>query len=285
METYKLRAQRPQSKATSVNDIRVLDLNIRNYDGLWSTRRELIVGLILDSEPDIVSLQEIRDQDRATDPRHQVEQILASLPGYTAVWRPTHYWETDSRGNAGAAECKGLAILSPHPIVDLAVARLSRAPDEPCDNFRRLVLGAQVRTAAGPFWLFNTHYPPSEPDREPFVVESLDFVTHTAGMLPFAFAGDFGAQPQGLPIRYLTGQVEIDGQCGNLADAWTARYSKEPSYPRSAVEPHQRIDYVFVPPAVAVQQIRVVSNVSGQEIISPSDHCGLLATLRVEAST
>jgi endonuclease/exonuclease/phosphatase family metal-dependent hydrolase len=261
-----------------VNTIRILDLNIWNYNEPWLTRRDLIVDLILDSEPDVVALQEVRQQDWATDPRHQADQILFRLPAYTAVWHPAHYWPADS---LEGRQWEGLAILSLHPIVDQAVARLSRAADDPRDHFQRLVLGAQVRTLAGPFWLFNTHFPLSERARNRVVVESFDFVERTAGDLPYAFTGDFNARPHDLPIRFLTGQVEVDGRCGNLVDAWTRRHLGGVGYTYPAWEPRQRIDYVFVSPAIGVQGIAVVGAVASREVIPPSDHCGLLATLEL----
>lgn len=260
--------------------VRILDLNIWNYNEPWPTRRDLILDLILDTEPDVVALQEIRYRDWTLDPRHQAGQILAGLPGYSAIWHPAHYWPPGGRENMGEKEWEGLAILSPHPVVDQAVLRLSRAPEDPRDNFQRLVQGAQVRTPAGPFWLFNTHYPLSAPARARVAVESLDFCVQTAGDVPFALVGDFNAEPQDLPIRYLTGQAEGDGHTDRLIDAWVACHPTDPGYTHPAWGPIKRIDYVFVPPTVTVQEIEVVGAVPDRETASPSDHCGLLATLQ-----
>jgi endonuclease/exonuclease/phosphatase family metal-dependent hydrolase len=264
--------------------IRILDLNIWNYNEPWPTRRDLILDLILDTEPDIVALQEIRYRDWTLDPRHQAGQILAGLPGYTATWHPAHYWPQASRETTGEKEWEGLAILSPHPIVDQAVLRLSRAPEDPRDSFQRLVQGAQVRTPAGPFWLFNTHYPLSAPARQRVAAESLAFCLQTAGDVPFALTGDFNAEPQDLPIRYLTGQAENDGHTDRLIDAWTACHPTGPGYTYPAWGPIKRIDYVFLPATVTAQEIKVVGTVPDRKTAAPSDHCGLLATLSTDTS-
>ena len=263
-----------------MNTIRVLDLNIWNYNEPWPARRDLIRSLIADSNPDIVALQEVRFHDSAHDRRHQADQILDGLSGYTAVWHPAHHWPAHT-GEGQGKQWEGLAILSPHPIVDQALTRLSMAIDDPRDTFQRLVLGAQVRTPAGLFWLYNTHYPLSAQARVRVAAESLAFITERAGDEPFAFTGDLNAVPQDLPIQYLTGRAEIDGRRGHLVDAWTACHPDEAGYTFSAWEPHKRIDYLLVPRSVQVHEIAVVARASGEGEVTPSDHCGLLATLSI----
>lgn len=124
-----------------LNTIRILDLNIWNYNEPWPARRARIVDLILEAQPDIVALQEVRYRDWLVDPRHQAEQILSGLPGYGAIWHPAHHWPAHAAHNPGQ-EWEGLAILSPHPIVDQAILQLSREPDDPRDTFQRLVVAS-----------------------------------------------------------------------------------------------------------------------------------------------
>jgi len=256
------------------DSIRILNLNIWNYNPPWTTRRERIVDLVLDTQPDAVALQEIRYRDWSIDPRHQADQILAGLEGYAAVWVPAHYWPAGSGHNVGELEWEGLAILSPHPIVDHTLLRLSRDPDDPRDSFQRLVLGAQVRTAAGPFWLFNTHFPLSAPARERVVAEAITFVRQTAGETPFLFTGDFNAEPEDPPIQFLHQQPD-------LQDAWITCHPEDVGYTFPAWGPEKRIDYAFVPQSVSVQDVEIVGQVENREMVSPSDHCGLLVTLKL----
>lgn len=260
--------------------IRILDLNIWNYNDPWEARRDAIVVLILDSQPDIVALQEVRHQSWRDDPRHQADQIVASLPGYHLLWHPAHYWPAEPGSDQGR-QWEGLALLSPHPFTDLAVAHLSRDMNDPRDHFQRLVLAGEIHTHLGPFWLFNTHFPLSGAARERVAVESVQFVAQIAGELPFAFTGDLNAEPQDWPIRFMTGQVEAGNQRSPLTDAWVGRHGAEPGYTYSAWEPSQRIDYLLVPPVVQVKRMEVVGMVPGREHVSPSDHCGLLADLQL----
>ena len=262
-----------------MTELRILNLNIWNYNAPWPERRARIVELIRDTHPDLVALQEIRYQDWLPQRGHQADQILAGLSGYNILWHPAHYWPRGRGDNPGQTCWEGLAILSRHPIVDQALLRLSRDPDDPRDSFQRLVLGAQVQRSAGPFWLFDTHYPLSSAARDRVAVETHDFVRQAAGNVPFALTGDFNAQPTDLPIRFLSGQVEVDGAGGTLVDAWHTTHPAEPGYTFPAWGPARRIDYLWVPPTVQIESIAVVGQVPNREVVSPSDHCGLLAVL------
>jgi endonuclease/exonuclease/phosphatase family metal-dependent hydrolase len=259
--------------------LRILNLNIWNYNVPWPERCARIIELVKDTEPDLVTLQEIRYHDWLPYPSHQADQILGGLTGYNSIWHPAHYWAPGRGDNQGQTCWEGLAILSHTPIVDQALVRLTRDPNDPRDVHQRLVLGAQIHTPAGPFWLFDTHYPLSADARARVAVETHRFVRQTAGDLPFVLAGDFNALPTDLPIRFLSGQAEIDGQTGTLVDAWHATHPTEPGYTFPAWGPARRIDYLWTPATVQIESITVAGSVPNRETISPSDHCGLLAVV------
>ena len=112
-----------------MNSVRILNLNIWNYNEPWEARRERIVDLIQSTLPDLVALQEVRGRDWGPDVRHQADQILARLPGYSSVWEPAHYWAPGEGHNQGRLEWEGLAILSAHPLLERAAEpALSRQP-------------------------------------------------------------------------------------------------------------------------------------------------------------
>jgi endonuclease/exonuclease/phosphatase family metal-dependent hydrolase len=257
-----------------VKTLRLLDLNIWNVNEPWTARRDKIIDLIATTAPDVVALQEVRYCDWTADVRHQVDQIIDALPGYRAIWQPAHYWEPGDAHNEGQIEWEGLAILSPHPIVDQALLRLSRNAGDARDHFQRLVLGAQVRTPAGPFWTFNSHYPLSADARTRVAAETLAFVEQTGAGRAYALTGDLNAEPTDPPIQLLSGA---------LTDAWTACHPDQPGYTFPAWGPVKRIDYLFLPPGVEVREIAVLGTVPDRETVSPSDHCALLATLAFEA--
>lgn len=258
-----------------MDTLRILNLNIWNYNAPWPTRCSLIAGLIARTRPDAVALQEVRYQSWL-DNRHQADQILDELSEpYHTIWQPAAYWALDE-----GDQWEGLAVLSRYPIVDQATVRLERDPNDPRDSFVRRVLGAQIRVGDAHLWVFDTHYPLSEQARARVAPITLDFVRQTAGGHPFVLTGDFNAQPDELPIRFLTGQAEIGGVCGDLRDAWTACHPGDVGYTFSAWERFQRIDYLFTGPGVEAPEIEIVGQTPSREITSPSDHCGLLATVR-----
>ncbi len=260
--------------------IHVLNLNIWNYNAPWPERRRLIIDLIRQTQPDVVALEEVRYQDWLNT-RHQADQILTGLTGYDAVWQPAAYWPRGQESNQGQ-QWEGLAILSRHPIVDQAMTRLSRDPGDPHNHFDRLVMGAQIRTPANPFWLFVTHFPLSAQARERAAPIAADFVVRTAGELPLVFTGDLNALPSTPPIQFLTGQRDINGKHSPLQDAWTMCHPDRNGNTFPAWGPHKRIDYMFVSPNIEVHRIEIVGAVNSRDIVSPSDHCGLLATLQIE---
>lgn len=254
--------------------MRVLDLNIWNYNEPWAIRKDLIVSLIQDTQPDVVALQEVRYQEWRPDHRHQADQIRAGLSGYEVVWHPAAHWDQEG----GGQQWEGLAILSRYPLVDQACCRLPRDADDPQNHFPRLVLGARVRAPEGHWWVFNTHFPLSDRARRRVAPLALQFLRKTSSD-PFVFTGDFNAAPSELPIRFLTANVELDGSRGDLTDAWQALHPAQAGHTFPAWAPRQRIDYLFLSPNVAVQDVVVLGQVPDRGAVSPSDHCALLATL------
>ena len=262
--------------------LRLLDLNIWNYNDPWPVRRDLIVELIRETRVDVVALQEIQYLSWLEDARHQAAQIHAHFPGFDMIWHPAYYWEPGWGENLGE-KWEGLAILSRHPIVDQRFRQLTRRPLADARPWLRGVLGAQIRSPGGPFWLFDTH---RSGNRTYAVPEVLDFVTGPAAGKPFALTGDFNVTPDSTDIRFLTGQTQIDGQRGNLIDAWAAVHPEESGETVESwgAKPGQRIDYVLVSPDVNVVDIQIVGDRPNPEGVYPSDHLGLLADLRMAES-
>ena len=85
-----------------MDPIRVLSLNIWNYNEPWPDRLALIGSLIARTSPDLVALQEIRFQSWSALP-HQADQILDKLrqlgaDAYHMIWQPAAYWSKEDRG-------------------------------------------------------------------------------------------------------------------------------------------------------------------------------------------
>lgn len=263
----------------SLNTIKVFNLNIWNYNEPWDVRRELIAEAIRREEADLVALQEIRYlSSYEEDPRHQAEQIAERLSGYSLIWQPAHYYQS-----CGPDEkWEGLAILSHLPVVDRRYLLLSRDEGDSNDTLQRIVLGAEVRTPGGAFWLFTTHFPLSARARQRVVCEAYDFVVGTAGPRPFVLTGDFNAEPDSAPIHFLTGRLALERQHGGLVDAWALLHPNEPGFTQPRREPRKRIDYFFVSPPVRIYKITLAATEPDAQGVYPSDHYGLVAKLEFQ---
>jgi len=263
---------------TSRNIIRVFNLNIWNYNDPWKVRRELIAEAIRRKGPDLITFQEIQYRSwYGEDLHHQADQLAEHLPDYSLIWQPAHY----SRDCEAGEQWEGLAILSRFPIVDRRYLLLSRDEGDPDDTFQRIVLGVKVRTPGGALWLFTTHFPLSASARERVACEVYDFVVEMAEDRPFVLTGDFNAEPESAPIRFLTGHLALRGQCGSLVDAWAFLHPDDPGFTSPTWKPRERIDYVFVSPSVKVHKITLAATEPNAQGVYPSDHCGLLAEVEI----
>jgi len=253
--------------------IRLLDLNIWNFNDPWPTRRDLIVELIRETGADLVALQEIQYLSWLEDASHQAAQIHVCLPDFEMIWHPAHYYLDE--------QWEGLAILSRYPIVDQRFRQLTRRSQPPTRPWMRGVLGALVRSPDGPFWLFDTH---RSGNRTYATLEVFSFVLETAAGKPFALTGDFNVTPDSDDIRFLTGRIEIEGLRGNLIDAWNVTHPGESGETVQSweIKPGRRIDYVLVTPGVGVRDMYLTGDRPNAEGVYPTDHLGLLADLDIQ---
>ncbi len=265
--------------------MKVLTLNIWNYNRPWRRRRELIRQLIEREQPDVVGLQEVCNDWWLTRPlkhccwwldclwQNQAEQISHGL-GYAVVFRPAAtYWRCP-------LVQVGQAVLSRDPILDVEVLPLSHDPTDPRDRrHRRTVLRAEIETSEGRVNFFVVHFSLSYQARTRTAVELLEFVHHHAPAVPQIVVGDFNANPHQLSIRFLTGRAEVDGQRGDLRDAWAIVHPDDTGFTFPVNQRMRRIDYVFVRGNVAVTDVRIVGDQPDRAGVYPSDHCGLVAEL------
>jgi endonuclease/exonuclease/phosphatase family metal-dependent hydrolase len=66
----------------SADVLRVLTLNIWNLSGDWRSRRQAIVAVLRQSEPDVVCLQEVVANERG----NQAEWLAAELGGWSVAY-------------------------------------------------------------------------------------------------------------------------------------------------------------------------------------------------------
>ncbi len=253
--------------------MRVMSLNIWNYNEPWPRRRELIVETVRSAGPEVVAFQEIRsdpERDERDDDGqrlNQAQQIAVRLPEYPYLaFQPAMYYPT------GAWE--GLAFLSRIPFAGRDWTSLSRDPGDPEDRHQRIVLHVRFDLPDGSFHLFNTHLSLSRAARLRTVKGVLAYLRRFSG--PRLLVGDLNEHPDQAPMAML--------RDAGWTDVWATLHPNEPGYTSRSDEPWQRIDYAWASPELApyLKAIELVADQPDGDSVFPSDHIGLVVTIDVE---
>ena len=269
---------------TEKQTVKIMTYNIWNYNDPWPERRKLIVEAILNEDPDIVGLQEIRD-DRRRNPigQDQARQI-ADRTGLEYHFQPAMVYSKNPR-------CvEGLCVMSRFPIKSASYVELTRNPADPKDFHQRIVLNGTISLDLGDLEFFVTHFSLSPQMRISNALELLSFLGSFNSHLPKFVVGDFNASPEETAVKILKGTEKIDGQevMGNLLDVWEEAPPGRRRYPSEEGLTHgnSRIDYIFVRKTswidVDVRQVSIADRRS-PEGIPASDHAALTATVNLVA--
>jgi endonuclease/exonuclease/phosphatase family metal-dependent hydrolase len=258
--------------------LRVMTLNIWNYNEPWTRRRDLIAEAVQQVQPHVIGFQEIRHDGKRDDGgKNQAEQLAEGLPGYRYLVQP-------AQRNPEHDQWEGLAIFSRLPILSSSHLELSRDPQDSQDNHQRIVLQAGIQTSGGPFSFCATHLSLSDRGRRRTVREVARFVKRPSSGLPGVVVGDFNATPAEESVTYLTTE-------GELIDAWSAANGSAPGITFDGANPYtgsdesgRRIDYIFLSQAGA-GRLTACWRVADQPAADghmPSDHFGLAADILLE---
>jgi endonuclease/exonuclease/phosphatase family metal-dependent hydrolase len=245
--------------------IRVATLNARNTVDRWRQRRPLLVGQLVELDPHVIGLQELRSiPDQGEQIRRDAERGSGGRFAYqahrtykTGLWG---FWE-------------GIGTLSRLPVVDRGSLGLQ--------GQNRVAQRVTVELPdGGRIELYNTHLASDdESAREAQVGRVLDWMAAGASR-PQVLVGDFNARP---------GSPTVDLVTATLRSAYADVHGREP--PKTvptplrvgATGPGSVLDYVFVNDQVEVRDARVVFDRvdPSDEHLVASDHYGLLAVVSV----
>ena len=255
--------------------ITIMSFNIRYGladDGpqRWQQRRELVIERIRAADPDLLALQECRDDEQAAT-------IRAALPDYDFYGVP--------RGGDGPTALEMAPILVRRATFDI-VRRgcfwLSDTPELPGSTgwdalFPRTATWVELthRPTAGALAFLNTHF-----DLMPqAIVNSArlvrGWVERTAARLPLVVCGDFNADKSSAAYEMLA-----DGH--TLADAWRqangAGADETTFHGFGQPDLAAAIDWVLVSPSLAVAE--ATTDRVQRAGLYPSDHYPVVVTLR-----
>ena len=260
--------------------MKVMTLNIWNYNDPWQTRFHLITDLIESLQPDVIGLQEIRYDKEYDLKRNQAEQIAERLKGYQFVYEKA---QIDSD-----AKWEGLAIFSKYDILDSNSIQLSRDMKDDIDQrHQRIVLRASIDSPSGRFHFFNTHLTLSYKARNRVITEVVDFFESYESRLPKVIVGDFNSAPDQEPIKFMTSKISLNDRKTSFQDAWTEIHGDKNGFTYCVGDFKERRDYIFLTPVkdADVGQIidcELIADQPDENGVYPSDHYGLITTIRLE---
>jgi endonuclease/exonuclease/phosphatase family metal-dependent hydrolase len=224
--------------------MKILNLNLWNYNN-WEERKPLIADFIEKRNPDIITMQEVRD-DLRFNPKgnNQAKQInnLLNYPYFKFI----KTMDVNKVNNLDNPPCyEGLAVLSKHPIIKSQKFALKKHPE---DKFTRAILWVKIKDLD----LINVHYSPDDLFSKLHLEETLEFAKRN-NIRP-VIIGDFN-------IRHPNIVEEVIG----TEYVSTRSLKKYISYPPA----EYTLDYALVPKGIELKSFSCVGN-------NISDHKSLI---------
>lgn len=257
--------------------LRLATWNVWWRFGEWEHRLELITACLRRLRPDIVTLQEVWEDDD----RSQAAEIAGALGmHYRYAWR------------LDVGVRLGNAILTRSPILASDYVPLSGLAER---DLLGTALAVTVESGQAPVSVVTTHLEyarHASSTRQRQVIEVLElaqrFRTHS---YPLLLTGDLNALPDSQEIRQLTGRTQplVEGLA--FYDAWEFADPAELGHTRLCANPNvdarlgppARLDFILVESDEARGEVgmpREVGLLGGADDDWPSDHLGVWADLR-----
>ena len=245
----------PTVRATQLQSLRVVTLNLRCLLDDWDARLPVIVETLAALEPDLVGFQEVCREPGGRDGLAELSAALTQRTGalYHTRFARSH-WSWDQYD-------EGVGMLSPHRLSDL------REVDLPAGAFGRKLLAARALTPRGPVLFATTHLDHQSPEARgaqvAVVVDALDRLGQDDE--PRVLTGDLNETPGG--------GVASSLRSAGLIDAW-AEVGAGSGHTFPASRPRARIDYIWIGGGLTPSEATVLFD--GAEA---SDHLGVSARL------
>ena len=274
-------ALRPAALARADGTFRVATYNIhKGADAEDHRHLQRTIDVIAALDADVVGLQEVMRNHLAFDCEDQAAIIADGLTRRTG--RQWHYvfersWAWNDRtclerGRGDGTDTEGLALLSPHPIVQSSSIRLAESR-----------IGLMVKVAAAPAVpIVVTHLASSRRNQPHRTAQLSALVPWAASQGRGILMGDFNARPDA---------EELQPVFAHYRDAWTEALalrrvddvwsgSTRPAF-------QSRIDFIFYDAAapLSVEGVEVRRTPSSEDgLLDVSDHLPVVATFRVLSS-
>ncbi len=263
----------------SRNELHVMSFNIRYGtadDGpdRWENRRQQVCELIERNKCDLIGLQEAL--------RFQIDAIRETLPVYAEVGVGREDGKT--KGEYSGILYRADRLL----LAEAGTFWLSDTPEVPGSMTwgnkitRVCTWGRFIHKPSGKaFYHFNTHFDhQSQPSREKAAVLLAQRIRGRKHSDPVIVSGDFNAGESNPAVRYLKGDLDLDGKTPiPFVDSFRLLHPEATEvgtfHAFKGTRSGEKIDYIFVQPGAEVLEARILhDNVDGRY---PSDHFPITA--------
>jgi endonuclease/exonuclease/phosphatase family metal-dependent hydrolase len=218
--------------------LRAATYNIHyGYDAFWHFTLEEIAQTIAESGADIIALQEV-DTGRLTSYAVDDAYYLARTLGMNVAYLPT------------VEHLTGIALLYRGEAQSVDSRLLTSLQEQTGIVHARLEVAGQPLDAYG-IWMGL-----SDEDTSRQIAEALDFI---GGSSPATFGGDFNARPES-PVVQAVLQAGFD-------DPFLVLGTDPPPPTDPAIDPHNRIDYVFTRGLVPASAVVLPSLASDHRMV------------------
>lgn len=262
---------------TSLDTLNLVTLNTWKNGGDYVRRLSLMAEKLAALAPDLVFLQEVFV---AAETRAHTGDALAAALGMAQIHEPART-KRRRHGGASVESSSGLSILSRQPIH--GHERLALSPDS---DGEKIAIVSWLEWNGRPLAVVNLHLS-YQPDVGALRCQQLkEIVQHVGHAHPadaVILAGDFNAEPDSPPLRWLR---MASGY--SVRDAWDAAGGPQATMtepPGSAIFGKRCIDHIMLLQPLDCSALRfvgaerVLDRVDPESGILPSDHAGLRAVL------
>lgn len=264
-------------------NLKIMSFNLRcdtadDGPNAWPCRFHRVVETIRRAQPHVIGSQE--------GLRHMLEDLARELPEYG-------YVGTGREGETDGEHCAIWYKTSEIEIVDKGQFWLSEQPHRPGSkswdsSLPRICTWAHMRSLHGsprPEWfVYNTHLdhvgPIAREKGIALIWNSLREQTE-ATKLPALLTGDLNAFPDSSVVRFLRGEIELEGQRAKLFDAYALLGPSVGStfHGFRGGSEGQPIDYMFASPGAVFLSVEIDRNLADGGY--PSDHYPVIAEVRL----
>ncbi|WP_336776226.1 endonuclease/exonuclease/phosphatase family protein [Paenibacillus sp. MMO-58] len=241
----------------------------------WPERMDRAIAVIQKHHPLLIGTQE--------GYHSMIKDLETHLNEYAWIGR-SRFGEHENEHNAIFYNREELAIEE-HGQFWLSETPESEASVSWNSSFPRICTWARFlhRSSGKSFYLYNTHldhHSQEAKDRGIQVIGAYMAKQRALNGLPALLTGDFNSYPGEFPIRFLRGELEIDGKKNGLTDAYS-RIAENPGltfHSFNGGDSGEPIDYIFATADIEFLSVEVDrSQVNGRY---PSDHYPVVAAVR-----